>query len=51
MTFKDKLLENLKFKATNEKGDDDPCWDSHKQVGMKKKGGKEVPNCVPKEEV
>jgi len=49
MTFKDKLLENLKFKATNEK--DDPCWDSHKQIGMKKKGGKEVPNCVPKEEV
>ena len=31
-------------------GDGDPCWDSHKQVGMKKKGGKMVPNCVPKEE-
>ena len=29
-------------------GDGDPCWDSHKQVGMKKKGGKMVPNCVPK---
>jgi len=29
--------------------DDDPCWDSHKQLGMKKKGGKRVPNCVPKE--
>ena len=29
----------------------DPCWDTHKQVGMKKKGGKMVPNCVPKEEV
>ena len=29
-------------------GDNDPCWDSHKQVGMKKKGGKMVPNCVPK---
>ena len=28
----------------------DPCWDTHKQVGMKKKGGKLVPNCVPKEE-
>lgn len=27
----------------------DPCWDSHKQVGMKKKGGKMVPNCVSKE--
>jgi len=31
--------------------DDDPCWDSHKMVGMKKKGGKTVPNCVPKEGV
>lgn len=31
--------------------DDDPCWDSHKMVGMKKKGGKMVPNCVPKEAV
>ena len=27
-----------------------PCWDTHKQVGMKKKNGKEVPNCVPKNE-
>ena len=25
------------------------CWDTHKQVGMKKKGNKMVPNCVPKE--
>lgn len=30
--------------------DDDPCWDTHKQVGMKKKGGKMVPDCVPKNE-
>ena len=28
--------------------DSDPCWDSHKMVGTKKKGGKTVPNCVPK---
>jgi hypothetical protein len=27
--------------------DDDPCWKNYKQVGMKKKNGKEVPNCVP----
>ena len=27
--------------------DNDPCWDSHKQIGTKKKNGKEVPNCVP----
>ena len=32
------------------KVDGDPCWDTHKQVGMKKKGGKMVPNCVPKNE-
>ena len=23
------------------------CWDGYKQVGMKDKGGKQVPNCVP----
>ena len=28
----------------------DECWKTHKQVGMKKKGGKTVPNCVPKNE-
>ena len=25
------------------------CWTGYKQVGMKKKGGKMVPNCVPEE--
>ncbi len=35
-------------KLQEKKGDGDPCWDTHKQVGMKKKGGKMVPNCVPK---
>lgn len=30
---------------------DDPCWDNYQMVGMKKgKGGKPVPNCVPKNE-
>lgn len=24
-----------------------PCWDGYKQIGMKMKNGKEVPNCVP----
>jgi hypothetical protein len=27
-----------------------PCWDGYKQVGMKTKDGKEVPNCVPANE-
>ena len=26
------------------------CWDTHKQEGMKKKGNRMVPNCVPKSE-
>jgi len=29
----------------------DPCWKGYKQIGMKKKGGKKVPNCVPTEGV
>lgn len=28
---------------------DEDCWDGYKQVGMKKKGGKTVPNCVAEE--
>jgi len=38
-------------KDLREEDIDEACWDSHKQVGMKKKNGKMVPNCVPKEEV
>tara|TARA_R100001369_G_scaffold78534_1_gene108236 strand:- start:2202 stop:4811 length:2610 start_codon:yes stop_codon:yes gene_type:complete len=29
--------------------EENPCWDGFKQVGMKTKGGKQVPNCVPEE--
>jgi len=35
-------------KATSE--DKDPCWKDYEMIGMKKKDGKEVPNCVPKKE-
>lgn len=28
---------------------DNPCWKGYKPVGTKKKGGRTVPNCVPKE--
>jgi hypothetical protein len=28
----------------------DPCWKGYEMVGKKKKGNKEVPNCVPKNE-
>ena len=36
-------------KKTNEVQLDEKCWDTYKQVGMKKKGSRMVPNCVPKE--
>lgn len=37
-----KVLSKEEFQ--NEAG---PCWKGYKQVGMKNKNGKEVPNCVP----
>jgi hypothetical protein len=33
-----------KKESVNEAG---PCWKGYKQVGMKDKSGKQVPNCVP----
>lgn len=32
-------------KSTTQKKD--PCWEGYKQLGMKSKDGKKVPNCVP----
>ena len=29
---------------------DEACWDGYKQVGMKEKNGRQVPNCVPMSE-
>ncbi len=43
-----KALKEKGEKKEVAEGDGDPCWDSHKQVGMKKKGNRMVPNCVPK---
>ena len=47
------LQKAIEKKDKNEevKMKDDPCWKDYKMIGMKKKNGKEVPNCVPKEEV
>jgi len=43
-------LENTDLKI-EEKDKNDPCWKGFTQVGMKKKGNKEVPNCVPSKNV
>ena len=40
-------------KKTTEANDhsqlDEKCWDTHRQAGMKRKGDRMVPNCVPRE--
>jgi hypothetical protein len=41
--------DNQEFPVESRQELDEKCWDSHKQVGMKNKGGRQVPNCVPKE--
>ena len=37
------------FKEYVAEAEKDPCWKGYKQLGMKKKNGKEVPNCIPEE--
>ena len=34
-------------KYLKRKSVDEACWKGYTQVGMKTKGGKRVPNCVP----
>jgi len=47
------ILNNPKKNNMFQKGSNDildemkPCWSGYKQVGMKEKNGKQVPNCVP----
>ena len=51
----EKPLSELKKTPDNMDSDDigvareesDPCWKGYQMVGMKKKGGRSVPNCVP----
>lgn len=51
----DKWGDNSKNEDTildnNDEQIDEKCWDAYKQVGMKKKGNRMVPNCVPKNSV
>lgn len=34
--------------AKKKKGLKSACWKGYEAIGMKKKGGRKVPNCVPK---
>ena len=44
------LSEETKFGEDMDEEIYEACWDTHKQVGMKKKGNRMVPDCVPKNE-
>ena len=39
------LKDSQTKKGAPKKG---PCWEGYEMIGMKKKGGRSVPNCVPK---
>jgi hypothetical protein len=39
----------ISFQQFLEQKKQDPCQDGYKQLGMKKKRGKKVPNCIPEE--
>jgi len=46
--FTESQIAAMKYAGIEVEVIDEACWDTHEQRGMKKKGGKMVPNCVPK---
>lgn len=44
----DNKLDELRVNEAKKKGD--PCWKGYEAIGMKTKGGRKVPNCVPVKE-
>jgi hypothetical protein len=45
--FLDEPKKNNMFQPGSNNALKESCWKGYKQVGMKDKGGKQVPNCVP----
>ena len=43
----EEIKMNEKTLSEVKKDLDEACWTGYKQVGMKKKGNRQVPNCVP----
>ena len=46
-----KWLKDYQSAANESVNEASPCWKGYKQVGMKNKGGRQVPNCVPNESI
>ena len=49
-SFRDLNRPVVQEGENNQVKDGDPCWTGYQMVGMKNKGGKKVPNCVPVKE-
>ena len=45
------MTSKIRSKMESTIKEDSPCWKGYKQVGMKDKGGRQVPNCVPEGKV
>ena len=43
----DKHIDSMETDSPAKKRKGDPCWKGYEMVGMKKKGNRKVPNCVP----
>lgn len=46
-----KTLRRGRFMATDTSKINEACWDGYRQAGMKKKGDRMVPNCVPESNI
>ena len=46
-----KMSSKLKGTMESSIKEESPCWKGYQQIGMKDKGGKQVPNCVPEGKV
>jgi len=47
MTYEETVEIEKELNIENLYENKKPCWKGYKQIGMKTKNGKEVPNCVP----
>lgn len=48
--IREMFREIMRERIISELNEENPCWKGYEQIGMKMKDGKEVPNCVPKNE-
>jgi len=48
--MREMVREIMRERVISELNEENPCWKGYEQIGMKMKDGKEVPNCVPKNE-